>query len=586
MSRHSITLFLSDMEQRSTPFFNLPTIAWFAYPPERKLKPKTKKASKLKAKQKAAHDSLLTLRDLGLGGGVDPEEERDPPPKPTKVTFPADVQLNHSYWNGNTPPPKLFNLFSKIRQPSDLTTAHVEALNIVLNPDCAFDALVPLAEDGTSFLPSVDPQQVDSTTQHADTTASRKQGDFAKRYAELQYDNRQAFSVINRTFKDGKAPRVAFLRRFWEGLEDMSRYWDCSMDCYFETDAPEDQEKRAKRQRMEEVTDSGRLGVEINLDDQTLPGSERHGLTEQNDESRAGTLSLPDLYQDQKCEEHVGSQFDLSEASIKPISDGSRQDSIFESPGESQEIANPPKMLKRYKGCRTSTGRDMPDSSRSSTVHGFMEAVAWPFSFSVSSPKVPPRLQLGNLVLPVRQNAAVYRVPKDRARGRKGFVEGPVIGIQTRPETGFGKGGPEETLATARLDLLREFAALLHIAQERNREGKIMEMPGEGKWWTSTPRWGTGAASNDHASFHGPEPAALAGKTVAETQPPRKKVYSSRASKKTPLEVWEDIKCGSSLWDPKTEYIKIGKEPHSEYDQVSSRYHTHLKSILTPARSS
>ena len=42
------------------------------------------------------------------------------------------------------------------------------------------------------------------------------------------------------------------------------------------------------------------------------------------------------------------------------------------------------------------------------------------------------------------------------------------------------------------LDLMREVAAMLLLGQERAREGKSPTIPGQGKWYTTVPRWGGG----------------------------------------------------------------------------------------------
>lgn len=519
--------------------------------------------------QKAAHENLLTLKKLGLGGGVDPEEERDPPPKPTKVTFPADVQLNHSYWNGNTPPPKLFDLFSKIRQPNDISAGHVEALNITVISGCSFEDLVPLADDGTPFFPAVGLEQPGDGADDENALWYRKQHEFAKRYSELQYDNHQAYSVINRTAKGPATPRVAFLRRFWEGLEDMSRYWDCSRDYYFELETTDGEENSPKRQRTENVSNSAEKNARSDPSVQVLPGSEHYERTEHNDAPHSSMSIPPSPPTKQHCEVLM-----IDQVGVVDLETQSEPDLKMESaltPSSEKATSTRPHM--RYRGYRTSTGRDMPDSCRSATVHGFMEAVAWPFSFSVAAPKLPPRLQVGNLILPVRQNAAVYRTPRDRSKARKGWRDGPVIGIQTRPETSFEKADASERLATARLDLLRELGAVLQIAQERHREGKAIEKPGEGKWWTSTPRWGS-PTSDGHTYPRGADPVAAHGKTVAEEASIKRRLYPTRPTKKTPMEIWEEIKSGPSMWDPKIEYTKIGKDPRSEYDQVSLLYST------------
>ncbi len=316
---------------------------------------------------------------------------------------------------------------------------------------------------------------------------------------ELEVENGVGFAVVSRQFKvDVKPPRLSYMRKFWESLENMSRYWDCSLDQYFEQSTndeghtkdessdslrPDDRENSAKRQRMESGT--------------TPPDT--------ND----GPIAV-------------------------------------------------------YKGRRISNGAMMPDKFRAETLHAFVEGVAWPFQSTLSPPRVQPRVWVGKLSLPVRQSAAVYRVPKDRTKGRLGWLEGPIFGLQTRPETDFSKPG------TLRIDHLREVGELLHLAQERHREGKTEVKPGEGQWWTTKPRWG-GGVGGDAQNEIGNTDALEAIDELLDAAKNNDRTSKARNSrlKSTPAMLWEEVKCGKGHWDPKCDYEAIGKNKDSPYDEVS-----------------
>jgi hypothetical protein len=205
---------------------------------------------------------------------------------------------------------------------------------------------------------------------------------------------------------------------------------------------------------------------------------------------------------------------DDEEASSSPTSasDLDIQMSYADYPDLPSAKLPPTKKTKQvYKGRRIGTGSAMPLTYRDETVVGLIETVVWAYNCQLWAPNLPPRLAVRNLLFPVRQSFIVGRLPKERDMARKGVLEGPVMGVCCRGETDFGKnpsdvdveGGMtagKEGAWRGALDLTREAAVLLLLAQERAREGKSEVKHGEGKWWTSVPRWGggpSGAMKND-----------------------------------------------------------------------------------------
>lgn len=158
---------------------------------------------------------------------------------------------------------------------------------------------------------------------------------------------------------------------------------------------------------------------------------------------------------------------------------------------------------------------------------------------------------------------------------RKGVLEGPVLIAQCRPDTTFR--GPDDAPGSGSgevCDILREVGAMLLAAEERAREGKTEVKPGEGKWWTTTPRWG-GAPNDDVGDTAGSNSDE---KPVPESGNARKRskyehpLMSSRRSgtsrKLSNAEKWKLIQPGPSLWDKRMVYMQIGKAKESLFDDV------------------
>ncbi len=291
-----------------------------------------------------------------------------------------------------------------------------------------------------------------------------------------------------------------------------------------------------------------------------------------------------------------------------------------------------------YKGRRTGTGSTMPATHRDETASALVESVVWAFNCQVRAPNLPPRLSVRNLLFPVRQSYIVGRVPREKEMARRAVLEGPILGICSRVETNFhdssmaekAQGGGGSDIGSERkevdgwkeiLDLAREVAVMLLLAQERAREGKEEVKPGEAKWWTTTPRWGGGSGrpmeneiltesppGEEDPSTPPPEKVTL--DEVADEEPttlreakamvqemrkstpavavrPKRKANADmdgaghgsgasqqhkKGSKLTQAEKWRTLRPGPGIWDRKMRYLRIGGRsrsksevrPHSE----------------------
>jgi hypothetical protein len=159
-------------------------------------------------------------------------------------------------------------------------------------------------------------------------------------------------------------------------------------------------------------------------------------------------------------------------------------------------------------------------------------------------------------------------------KARQGYMEGPIFGIQCRPDTSFGSTGNLQ--ADSVLDAVRELGGMLLLAQERAREGKTEVRSGEGKWWTSKPRWGGGPGGEVGEALGSSD----APSEEAKPKPEEKPLIRSRLGGKerrprpSPAELWKTLKPGNPLWDPKIEYEAIGKDRNSDWDEVSENITT------------
>ena len=512
---------------------------------------------------------------------LEDDRPRTPPPPPTDIQFPHHRTRARSA-STLQPGQSLQDLYGRpTRTPLFLTPQHIEALNLHVEEDVPLKQLVPKNQ-----LPApswhTDASQNEDSEIPAIQASGKKLSNgatepgfeiYEQRMKELSIDNEDAFRYIQRKPPRSPQPsppiKISHFRKFYDSLLAMAEYWDTSLDQYH-TEIPD---------------------WEYN----------------ENDVIKEYWLArLRKEYPD--------------DASIsKP------------------NIA--------YTGRRRDVGSDMPERIREDVVRGLVEPIAWSFGSRLESPRlgIPPRLKMHNLLLPIKQSGTVYRAPRDRQRAKMGILEGPLLGIQCRSETNFlrtpithnkekseyllqsipetkdelgerSEHAGEEIVSNLAeedeskeelLDLAREVGAMLLIAQERAREGKI-EVKLENRWWAKDPTPkpmktqptakgfmnSNDSASKIASSIPNTETTSH-WKTKIRNDGQKREMNSQCCASSTPDKDTEavigaaksykkqkrekpaslNVKTGalppSSLWDPKISYQRIGNEVGSEIDDVS-----------------
>ena len=450
----------------------------------------------------------------------EPERERHPPPRPTPLDFPVynvSGQENQSELSLH----EIYDLLACIRRPQDISASRFRALNLNLEEDVPVSSIAAsnAGEDGIPPLPwdkhaPEQPETPPVLMSNDNPYPSRERFEVVKQ--ELLHDNDDAFRELARLPpRDGREKiRVTQTRRFWNALENMSQYWDVSLDHYYER-----LETPGKPKDTSDMRDGNYLRWSQELD-RAVQTNFGHEMDTQNSNDQAD-----------RC------------------------------------------MVSVYTGRRIGTGSEMPDHIREEAIRSFTDMAAWPFGCQAVIPTLPPRVSVGTLLFPIRQSFEAVRSPRDGQSARNGGKEGPLFVGQCRHETAFRSPGQAPGSGIGDVcDLYREVGAMLLAAQERAREGSVEIIPGEGKWWTSRPRWG--GAPNESSS----EDADAGDSTPWEMGYSRKRsklghmLPSSRrmnnARTLSNSERWKVVQPGPSLWDKRMQYMQIGKPRDSPFDDV------------------
>lgn len=257
---------------------------------------------------------------------------------------------------------------------------------------------------------------------------------------EFSLENDPCFRKVCRLQpeKGQTLPRLTQAYLFYKHLEDMSRYWDNSKDNYF----------------TKEVD--------------TAPSQSDN----ENKQPPPHKENIPPIT-DQNSDIHMANSANhIMDENISTV------------------------MQNLYTGRRRGNASTMPPPLRDGTLEGILRVATQKFDAVCKPPSQQyTRLQVGCLLIPVRQTHVVGRVPSDRADARKGKTCGPLMLGSARAEVVFRGEGEQVGHGQAEVaDLLRELGGLLLLAQQRNREGIKEAKPGDGEhcWWARKARWGGG----------------------------------------------------------------------------------------------
>ncbi|KAK4691417.1 hypothetical protein P7C71_g5578, partial [Lecanoromycetidae sp. Uapishka_2] len=363
-------------------------------------------------------------------------QKRDPPARPTELDFPScsPQGLPQNEIHGNQ---DLVKAFSTIVREGP-SKKHLEALNISVEDNIPLDQLLP-----HDYIPPPSWSTIPTTAEGYETldvtsrTSSRLSNNapvptrkvFYDAVKELLYDYEDAF----RSLRPEKPPldrppvRIAYFRKFWDGLLSMASFWDSSADHYFSENLEDPPHNSGVGKKS--AVDIDDLRFEAQNADQVKPtvNTERSPSTETRYTGR-----------------RIGTGSEMPEAF--------RNDTIF---------------------------------AFVDTIGGAFRCKLDVAQFQHQ------KLNMQGMTIGLPMAGSVYRIPKDQYNARKGVKEGPLFGVFPRgqitfrgPRDSLGEGKAEIH------DLLWEVALILMLAQKRGREGRSEETPGAGMWWANARRWG------------------------------------------------------------------------------------------------
>lgn len=472
--------------------------------------------------------------------------------------------------------------FLSLKKPSDVSKETLAQLNVTFQSECDFETILSsLSEDAPSHIPPASwleaPDQQDSAASkpfvvllsNGRKVPDRKE--FFVRARELLFKNEDAFSTLTRKGGGGQASlRLAHFRKFWEGLDNMAYYWDNSLDDYRPPN-PEADETTAQTGSLA-GSDGQETSAETKAEWAAKTGSGFGSPDEGEPRKKAKTEAVNDQTMAQSVHANgFGGSIAAQTASIIPsrVLPARIAPSRFPNMTNREPQEKPADMSNgSYRGYRIGNGSEMPDQYRIDCVRAFVEPIAWAFGVTLSQHRRPPVLLLEHVRFPVRMSSVAWRGPQDRVKARQGWMEGPVLGIQCRPDVNFGASGNLD--AESNLDAIRELGGLLLLAQERAREGKSEQLAGQGKWWTTKERWGGGPGGEVGDAATASETSGTETMPNSKEKPVQRNPDGSKARRRpTPAQMWKVVKPGNPLWDPKVVYEAIGKDRTAEWDDVS-----------------
>ena len=229
---------------------------------------------------------------------------------------------------------------------------------------------------------------------------------------------------------------------------------------------------------------------------------------------------------------------------------------------------------KTYIGRRLFRGQEMSLSYLEDIVKEFSEPIAWAWRCKYVWPTTQPRLVVGNMRLLVPQTAAICRWPRDRDAARKGFTEGPLIGIVAMTNPEFLSPGKDQKDVSGTQMVLKEITLALMLAQKRARQGQQEVLASNGQWWMEEPRWGGGPGGQigvlEHSVDHCPDPNA------------------AKRARDSAVRKYQRLQPLGSTWDRGIHYCQVGKDRQTDFDDIylisAMNHHVAVVRIRVPDR--
>ena len=464
-------------------------------------------------------------------------------------------------------------LYEQIRSPRHLGSQHVSALNLKINRDVPLDQLFPaqyLPPSKWEKAPSLDYNKGNTSTS-VSVTGKLSNGvlfpghqAYHSRMKELLCDNGDAYHALTRQpLRPGRsAVRPEHFRKFYVVLQIVGEFWDTSLD----GPAPD----------HDNVTNADISPDHAVITDR-LPTATRSKAM--NDESQS-SIKLTDrdtvALQTRELEEpHPDT---TSETFTPPISQASHLFSVSSPVPSHPAAASSIVTQNTYTGRRTSTGAKMPARYRNDLLKEFLEPLLWAFGCRYETRRIQSHLSVRNLRIPVDLSGVVYSAPKERPSSIVGSLVGPLIAVQGRHGTTFGKDDAQSDS----VDLLAEVGAMLLIAQERAREGTVEISPNLNKWFVTKPRWGGGTGEaigeplgpvcEEEIVIHQEQSNDL---SMQSEEPPTKKRSQDkrvRAAKARETAKKENLRKSTMppgpRWDSRVKYMRLGKDAENDFDNV------------------
>lgn len=518
---------------------------------------------------------------------MDPTKPRLQPERPTHVDLPQySILTKHDPvdWADESARPDFRRLCTQVKRLSDINLHLIRDFNFQIQLPTATQTIVPRDKYGDSYLPPLHRPQ---DNKHIAVSTLSHQTEFDARHNELKLDNDIVYRIVCRErLPDGIVRvRLTSFRNFFSALENMSEHWETDLDHYFIAGEDNYQDDDLPEARDNDISEAQSLqGPIIARKPSMFSGFGKNGKSFTFSADRnapmasttAETLPISPTTLSGVLQQSNG-EFPFRSPPIRTSS----MDSMGSSSSSEADIPIP-----MYRGRRISSGVKMPGLYRTETVKGFLEAAVFDFGCRLSLPRAPAYLTISGVRVPLRhQTFLVHRVPTDRDVAQLGFREGPVMGSFVRQDIeAFSAGDSEAQTDRLRLDVFREMGCLLHLAQERRRDGQheqfwVKPVPQGGHWFSEMASDGSKPEDSPSEFRTEEEKAAI------EADRRRKKV-------KTKYDMWKDMLPQRSLWDPKVKYTAIGKDDDSDWDEVSIpvlmyNLHTDMdclyRSICSPA---